>query len=283
MKTFRSCETGRFNTGTGGCPFVPEKIKAAILMTAGTTFDIATFEDDFVRLIHANRPDRIYPFGNIIQYAANGGDANVSSVGYGPSKFNGYNPLTETWTIDGRPMSLFKNLMRLKNIPMDVAYIDNDGNIYCEDAGNGKFKGYSLSSVYPDGAQFPTESENASMNVNLVYRDIEAAWKNSIVLSSDGNIVDKANGLQWVELVKAGGANEYKLISKDDGLDITAIYGSMLRNQTAWQNVSAAAFDPDTETFTLTTTAGESPLLKRPSDLCTFNPSITGIEQWTGQ
>ena len=281
MERIRMCGTGGLNTGQGGCPFPPDKIRAIVLTDASAEFDIATFEADFEQLVHADRPNRIYPIGNIAQYAQAGGEPTMSTVGYAPAKHTGYDALTETWSLDSRPFGLFKSVLEVKGVAFRVFHIGGDGKVYAEKGSTaGKFKGSLLSSVYANGTQFATDSEAPGMNINLAYRDIERSWKNGIVLSADPSIVDKANGLQWVELVSVGTPNKYKLINKDDGLDLTGVYGTLLAGATAWSNVTAATFDANTETLTLTPTSGTTPLLKRPSELFALSTPIIGIEQW---
>ena len=82
-----------------------------------------------------------------------------------------------------------------------------------------------------------------------------------------------------MELVKAGDAgNEYKLLEKIGGYDLTSTYGSLLAdNPELVSGATAVTYDEDKNTLTLTVDSGATPRLKSPKLL--FEAGIEGIEQ----
>lgn len=279
MNDLLACKGAVFNTGKGVCPYKPENIEAMILTMKDKTITVSTFDANFEEMIHADRPNRIYPIGGISEYAPSGGEAQSSAVGYGPSKFTGYSTYMEAWTLDQRYLSIVKNLLRI-NVPMRVFLIDKNNVVYGEDAGNGKIRGFLLSDIYPSGQTYNSSGAQASIIVNLSYKDVEAIWSNTVRLQSSIDLVSLADGLTWVSLVSTG-TNKYKLKDYDEGTDITVFYGALLASTTAWNNVTAATYDATTEELTLTPTAGMTPSLKRPSELFALSTPVKGIEQWT--
>lgn len=87
-------------------------------------------------------------------------------------------------------------------------------------------------------------------------------------------------GLTPVELVKAGTAgNDYKLLEKIGGYDLTSTYGKLLADNAnlITGGASGVTYNESTETLTIATTGSVVPALKAPSAL--FEAGIDGIEQ----
>ena len=62
------------------------------------------------------------------------------------------------------------------------------------------------------------------------------------------------------------------------GFDLTEMYGTLLGSSSVWNNVTAATYNPDDGTLSLTPSSG-TPALKRPSEL--YAEDVKGIEQWS--
>lgn len=280
MKKYRDCGSETFNTGSSKCPFVPDFIKAIILTPADMVIKDEEIETKLYELAHGDRPDRIYPIGIIAEYAPAGGEAQVSKQGYGSSQITGYSELTETWTLDSYDEGLFANLMQLKNEKMRALFVDGKNTIYGEHVSETEIRGHLIASVYPSGSRFKTSGDNAKMNVNLVYSDVEKAWLNPKSLMCEADMLDMAKGLVWVDVVKIGtSGNSYKVVEHYGKFDLTEMYGTLLGAIGAWDNLTAATYSSSTGILTLTPTASLTPKLKASSAL--FTAGIKGIEQWS--
>ena len=84
-------------------------------------------------------------------------------------------------------------------------------------------------------------------------------------------------GLTSVQLVSTGTENTYKIIEKQGGYDVTSKFGSAIATAPTGiiSNVTAATYDSETETLTLTVANGKTPSLKAPSAL--YQAGIKGI------
>lgn len=280
VKMFRDCGSEIFNTGSSKCPFTPDFIKAMILTPAGMTFNIADFDTKLPEYAHADRPNRIYPVSTIAEYATSGGEAQTSATGYGSSKITGYSELIETYTMNDYDEGLRTNLMKLKNESMRVIFIDKNNVVYGESTDTeGNFMGYELGAVYPGGQRFKSSGDNASLTINLVYKDVEKAWMNAVSFTSDIDILDEASGLVWVDVKRLGSeGNKYKVVEHYGGFDLTEMYGTLLSKSDVWNNVTAVTYNPDDGTLSITPSSGSVPSLKRPSQL--YESGVKFIEQW---
>ena len=103
---------------------------------------------------------------------------------------------------------------------------------------------------------------------------------NAISFTSDIDILDDAKGLVWVDVKKlATGENKYKVVEHYGGFDLTEMYGALLGASSVWNNVTAATYNPDDGTLSLTSSSSGTPTLKRPSEL--YAEDVKGIEQWS--
>lgn len=281
IKLFRDCGSEIFNTGSSRCPFIPDYVKAIILTPGDMEIDVSTFDTKLGEMAHANRPKRIYPISTVAEYAASGGEAQMSKVGYGPSQITSYSELIETYTMETYDEGLKVNLMKLKNESVRAIFIDKNNVVYGEKgSADGKIKGYAIGSTYPGGSRFKTSGENASLTVNLVYKDVEKSWANSISFSCDTDLLDIARGLVWVDVKKIGSSgNIYKVVERFGGFDLTEMYGALLGDITAWNGVTAATYNAVDGTLSITPSNGSVPTLKAPSAL--YEAGIKGIEQWS--
>ena len=236
-------------------------------------------EEKLEEMIHADRPGRIYPIGPIAEYAPSGGEAQTSKQGYGPSQITSYSELIEAWTLENYDEGLLANLMKLKNERMRALFVDKNNVVYGQHDTDTTIKGYLMSSIYPSSVQrFKTSGDNASMAVSLVYDDVEKAWMETKSLQGETDLVEKAKGLVWVDIVKVGsGGSSYKVVEHYGRYDLTTVYGSLLaKTEGVWAGVSAAQYNAADGTLSLTSSS--TPTLLSPAQL--FTAGIKGIEQW---
>lgn len=279
MKKYRDCGSEIFNTGSSKCPFVPDYVKAIILTPEDMVIKDDELEEKLEEMIHADRPGRIYPIGPIAEYAPSGGEAQTSKQGYGPSQITSYSELIEAWTLENYDEGLLANLMKLKNERMRALFVDKNNAVYGQHDTDTTIKGYLMSSIYPSSVQrFKTSGDNASMAVSLVYDDVEKAWMETKSLQGETDLVEKAKGLVWVDIVKVGsGGSSYKVVEHYGRYDLTTVYGSLLaKTEGVWAGVSAAQYNAADGTLSLTSSS--TPTLLSPAQL--FTAGIKGIEQW---
>ncbi len=279
MKKYRDCGSEIFNTGSSKCPFVPDYVKAIILTPEDMVIKDDELEEKLEEMIHADRPGRIYPIGPIAEYAPSGGEAQTSKQGYGPSQITSYSELIEAWTLENYDEGLLANLMKLKNERMRALFVDKNNVVYGQHDTDTTIKGYLMSSIYPSSVQrFKTSGDNASMAVSLVYDDVEKAWMETKSLQGETDLVEKAKGLVWVDIVKVGsGESSYKVVEHYGRYDLTTVYGSLLaKTEGVWAGVSAAQYNAADGTLSLTSSS--TPTLLSPAQL--FTAGIKGIEQW---
>lgn len=279
MKKYRDCGSEIFNTGSSKCPFAPDYVKAIILTPEDMVIKDDELEEKLEEMIHADRPGRIYPIGPIAEYAPSGGEAQTSKQGYGPSQITSYSELIEAWTLENYDEGLLANLMKLKNERMRALFVDKNNVVYGQHDTDTTIKGYLMSSIYPSSVQrFKTSGDNASMAVSLVYDDVEKAWMETKSLQGETDLVEKAKGLVWVDIVKVGsGGSSYKVVEHYGRYDLTTVYGSLLaKTEGVWAGVSAAQYNAADGTLSLTSSS--TPTLLSPAQL--FTAGIKGIEQW---
>lgn len=279
MKKYRDCGSEIFNTGSSKCPFVPDYVKVIILTPEDMVIEDDELEESLEEMIHANRPGRIYPIGPIAEYAPSGGEAQTSKQGYGPSQITSYSELVEVWTLENYDEGLLANLMKLKNERMRALFIDKNNVVYGQHDTDTTIKGYLMSSIYPSSVQrFKTSGDNATMAVSLVYDNVEKAWIETKSLQSETDLIEKAKGLVWVDVVKVGDSgSNYKVVEHYGKYDLTTAYGALLaKTEGVWEGVSAAQYNAADGTLNLTSDG--TPALLSPEQLLTAG--IKGIEQW---
>lgn len=279
MKKYRDCGSEIFNTGSSKCPFVPDYVKVIILTPEDMVIRDDELEESLEEMIHANRPGRIYPIGPIAEYAPSGGEAQTSKQGYGPSQITSYSELVEVWTLENYDEGLLANLMKLKNERMRALFIDKNNVVYGQHDTDTTIKGYLMSSIYPSSVQrFKTSGDNATMAVSLVYDHVEKAWIETKSLQSETDLIEKAKGLVWVDVVKVGDSgSNYKVVEHYGKYDLTTAYGALLaKTEGVWEGVSAAQYNAADGTLNLTSDG--TPALLSPEQLLTAG--IKGIEQW---
>lgn len=280
MRKTRTCTGSDLNTGVSKCHLNPEKVKGAILVPHGTKLPAEFTDTKAKELCHADRPERIYPILPFVEYAKNGGEPQVAANGYGPSQMTGISALTYTFTMDKFYPELNASLIKTANKAWDVYFFDEKNVLYGINDGSDVLAGIPMSTVYSTPTPHPTSSAAATMDVSFAIEDARYYFENLDFTALDFAISRNLVGLTPVQLVKAGSTgNDYKLLEKVGGYDLTSTYGALLAENAALitGGTSGVTYNESTETLTIATTSGTVPALKAPSAL--FEAGIEGIEQ----
>lgn len=276
----RTCKGNALTTGASACPYDPEKVIGAIIVPRGFKLPADLDGSKLEELCHADRANRAMPVADFVEYAPNGGEVNVSAVGYGPNKPTGVNALTEAFTIDVYNQILAQSMLKGMNSEYDAYFYDKNNVLYGMDDGTDTMAGFPMSSIYPTITRFPTSGAKATLLVNFCHKDAQMSFEKGTFELLDFNISSFAHGLVPVKFVKAGD-NKYKLVETIGGLDRTAEFGDIISKAPTAALKGATmgvTYDADTETITVTTSAGAAaPQLKSPAEL--YEAGIKGIEQ----
>lgn len=274
MRPTRNCFQADFNSGKSGCPIDYGKIKGAIIVPAGEKLPAGFDGDDLREACHADVPNRIYPVITFVEYAKNGGEPQVSAVGYGPNKVTGINAQTDTFTLDEVDYGLNAELLKSKNVKRDVYYFDENGVVYGVNDGTDVLAGIPMACIYPTIVPHPTSSAKESLTVSFCHVDAEKSQQNYDFITTDFHLEDSLIGLVPVELVKDGD-NKYHIVEKIGGYDRTAEFGPTVATKASSviDGISAATYADGA--LTLTVTQGATPALKAPSAL--YDNGIEGI------
>lgn len=273
----RNCKGNALSTGVSACPYDREKIIMAIVVAHGQKLPETISGDTLEELCHADRPARIMPIGQFVEYAKNGGEPNVSAVGYGPNQVSDVSALTDTFTMGVYNDVLAQSLSRSMNTLFDVYFVDKNNVLHGIDDGTDTLAGFPMASVYPTITQFPTSGAKATLLVNFCYQDARTAFENANYEQLDFNITSFVYGLTPVKFAKVED-NKYKIVEVVGGLDRTAEFGEIIaKTPTAAIKGSATGVTYDEETETITISTDTTPQLKSPSEL--YKAGIKGIEQ----
>lgn len=274
---FRTCKGNALNTGVSACPYDREKIIMAIVLAHGQKLPADLTGDVLEQLCHADRPARIMPIAQFVEYAKAGGEPNVAAVGYGPNQVSDVSALTDTFTMDVFNDVLSRSLSRTMNTLFDVYFVDRNNVIYGMDDGTDSLAGFPMASVYPTITQFPTSGAKSTLLVNFCYQDARKAFENTNYEQLDFNVTSFVRGLTPVKFVKVEN-NKYKLVEAIGGLDRTAEFGDLIgKTPTAVLKGSATGVTYDADTETITISSASTPQLKSPAEL--YEAGIKGIEQ----
>ena len=274
MRPTRNCFQADFNSGKSGCPIDYGKIKGAIIVPAGEKLPAGFDGDDLREACHADVPNRIYPVITFVEYAKNGGEPQVSAVGYGPNKVTGINAQTDTFTLDEVDYGLNAELLKIKNMKRDVYYFDENGVVYGVNDGTDVLAGIPMACIYPTIVPHPTSSAKESLTVSFCHVDAEKSQQNYDFITTDFHLEDSLIGLVPVELVKDGD-NKYHIVEKIGGYDRTAEFCATIASNASAviDGISAATYADGA--LTLTVTQDATPALKAPSAL--YANGIEGI------
>lgn len=286
MARIRQCNGSNFHSGKSVCEIDYDKIKSLVLVKHGVKLDYST-ADALRESCHAAVPSRAYGFPGIINWEPNGGEAQTSQVGYGPTMYNGMSARNDALTLDK-----FRHYQRaeiLKNAEeeFDAYFIDARNNIYGLNDGTDTLAGIPVS-IYPSGNDHPGASDKASLVINVVYTDVEEYMLNLDVEPLSYNANNYVMGLMPVVFESVGDTstpNKYKLVEFFGKGDCTAKYGELIADaaSSVLNGVTSATYNAADNTLTLTgsgTPSQLNPTLKAASVLCTNG--IYGIEQYAG-
>lgn len=276
MRQIRNCTSGNLDTGKSNCPLDLAHIMGAIVVEPGTTFPANANASSLEELCHADRPNRIMPILPFVEYAKEGGEPNVSSVGYGGNQVASVGARTDTFTVDNYYPGLAAALSKCMNKKFEVFYFDENNVVYGRQDGD-NLRGFPITTLYPTVTPHPTSGNPASLTVSFAFENARDAIEDFDFIELDFNIKNAVYGLTVVQLVQTGTTNKYKIIEKHGGYDLTSKYGSAITTTptSVFNNVSAASYDSATETLTLTPTDGGTPSLKAPSAL--YTAGVKGI------
>ena len=156
MRPIRTCENAQFSAGVSKCYLDMNKVKGAILVPAGTKLLAEITGEALKKLCHASRSERIYPIFPFVEYAKNGGEAQVNDNGYGGAQSTGVSSRTDALTLDKFYPELNSSMLRCMNMKFDVYYWDEKYVLYGENDGTDILAGFPLSTIYPTGVPHPT-------------------------------------------------------------------------------------------------------------------------------
>ena len=266
MKKLRNCVNAQLNTGGSACGIDWGKVKGAILVEHGQKLPSLLTAEAFAAACHANRPERIYPIVGFVEYAKNGGEAQVAPIGYGPNQYNGMDAQTDTYTLPRFDEMLNAQLIRCANKDWDVYYFDSNKALIGYNDGTDALAGIPLSAVYPGSTPFSTSSSASSMTVNFCHMDAEDSQKNFDYVMLDFNPAQVIKGLTECSLVETShSSNKFKIVENVGGYDRTAEFGTVFAAAVSSVMTGAASGSYSNGEISIT---GEGPLaVKAPADL----------------
>lgn len=275
MRPIRNCKRGELNTGKSQCPLDLAHIIGAMVVPQGFEFPEDATASSIKEACHADRSERIMPIMVFVEYAKEGGEANVSAVGYGGNQVTGLSPRTDTYTMAQHDPALAAALSKAMNLPFDVFYFDENDVVYGRRVGDA-LRGFPITTLYPTVTPHPTSSNPATLTVSFAFENARDAIEDFDYVQLGFSLKDNLVMLTEVELVNTG-TNKYKIVEKVGGYDLTAKYGSALATAaaSAFNGVSAVTYDSEAEVLTLTVTQGATVSLKAPSAL--YTAGIYGI------
>lgn len=278
MRKIRNCASAKLNTGVSKCQIDFGKIKGAIIVESGVKLPAEMTGEDLEKMCHANRPNRSLPVLLFVEYAKNGGEPQVSAVGYGGNQVSSVNARTDTFTLDKFYESLNASMLKTMNVPFDVYYFDDKNMLYGYNDGTDVLAGVPMSTIYPIVTPHPTSSSKSSMTVNFCFEDAQDAMENFDYVQLDFDPKRFVIGLVGVKVEQIEGT-KYKIVEALGGYDRTAEFGALIADKVTevMTGVSSAQYDSDNAILTLTTENDATPKLRDPAEL--YEVGIKGIEQ----
>lgn len=275
MRRIRNCNRGELNTGKSQCPLDFAHIVGAIIAEVGYEFPADATAESMKEACHADRPDRIMPIMTFVEYAKEGGEPNLSAIGYGGNQVNSVSTRTDTFTLDRYYPDLAASLSKAMNLPFEVFYFDENDVVYGRRVGN-TLRGFPIATLYPNVTPHPTSSNPATLTVSFAFQNARDAIEDFDYDELDFSIKDALVCLTQVELLNTS-TNKYKIVEKIGGLDLTARYASLITTSatSVLNGVTAASYDDVDNVLTLTVSTGATPSLKAPSAL--YDAGVYGI------
>ena len=268
MRNIRNCMGITLATGQSVCPVDFGKIKAIILVqhgkTLGSSFSAGTFEAK----CHADVPDRIYPIKTIVEYAKNGGEPQVSAVGYGGNGVTGISARTDTFTLDQYNDNLAASITENMNKKFDAYYLDENNLLIGVNNGTEELGGIPMSTVYCTVTPHPTSNAKPTMTVSCCLEDARAAIEKFDYVQLDFNPMDELNGLVDVDLVEVE-TGKFVILEVRGGFDRTAEFGPTIATAATSVLDGATAVSYADGKLTITAASNSVPEMKKASVLRT--------------
>lgn len=265
MKKLRKCEGTQINSGSSMCRIDFGKVLGAIMVEPGQKIPEFTPEA-LKQLCHSDRPARIYPIPDFVEYAKSGGEPQVGATGYGPNQYNGLNAQTDSFTLPKFDENVNANLLKGASLEWDVYFFDKD-RVYGYNDGTDVLAGFPMSTVYPTPTPFSTSSQKSQLIVNFCYADIEDAYLHIDYVEIDFNANKVLKGLTEVILVEAG-ANKYRVVEKIGSYDITEKVGKEIADAASTALIGATSATYENGDLTIVPAeASVAPKLAAPSIL----------------
>lgn len=279
MRPIRTCEDAHLNTGLSKCPVDFARMKGAIIVPYGTKLPAKLSIEDLTKLAHADEHERIYGIGGFCEYAQEGGEAQTGAVGYGGPKVTGYSDRTDTFTLDKNYPELHASLTKCSGMKWGAYFYDEKNYLYGLDDGTDVLAPFPMMTIHSNSTPYSTSSAKSTMVVKFCHEDARAAIENADYAKLDFNPQRATLGLTAVKLVKVSESeNEYKLIEKIGGYDLTPTFGSLIaESPTAISGATASTYDADKKTLTISGSTTGTPKLKAPKTL--LEAGIEGIEE----
>lgn len=278
MRKIRNCVAATLNTGVSKCQIDFGKIKGSIIVEHGVKLPADLTGETLEELCHADRPNRALPILLYVEYAKNGGEPQVSAVGYGGNAVSSVNARTDTFTMDKFSETLNASLLKTMNVKFDVYHFDDKNILYGYNDGTDVLAGIPMCTIYPVATPHPTSSAKSQLTINFCLEDAQDAMENFDYVQLDFDPRRFVIGLVGVQIVQVEGT-KYKVIEAIGGFDRTAEFGEIISKSVSsvMKGVSSAEYDEATETLTLTADGDATPKFLSPAEL--YKAGIKGIEQ----
>jgi hypothetical protein len=256
-------------------------MKGAIIVPYGTKLPAQLTLEKLTELAHADENERIYGIGGFCEYAPEGGEAQTGAVGYGGLRVTGYSDRADTFTLDKNYPELHSSLTKSSGKAWGAYFYDEKNYIYGLDDGTDVLAPFPMSTIHSNATPYSTSSAKSTMTVKFCHEDARAAIEHADYAKLSFNPQRATLGLTAVKLVKVSDTgNDFKLIEKIGGFDLTPTFGPLIADSaTAISGATAATYDADKKTLTLTVSGSSSaaPKLKAPKTL--LEAGIEGIEE----
>ena len=274
MRSIRNCNRGELNTGKSQCPLDFAKIVGAIVVEPGKAWPADATASSIKQACYADAPNRLMPIMTFVEYAKDGGEPNVSAVGYGGNQVTNIGARTDTFTLAQHDASLAASLSKAMNLPFEVFYFDENDVVYGRRVGDA-LRGFPITTLYPTVTPHPTSSNPATLTVSFAFENARDAIEDFDFIELDFNLKESLDVLTKVELASVS-TNKYKIVESVGGYDLTAKYATIITTSPSavLNNVTAATLDATTGALSLTVSSG-TPTLKAPSAL--YTAGVYGI------
>lgn len=280
MRKIRTCQDSVLHTGVSKCPVDFGRMKGAIILPPGKKLPEDLTLESLEKMVHADRSERAYGIVTFCEYAQEGGEAQTGSVGYGGLGVTGYSDRADTFTLDKNYPELHASLTRCAEKKWGAYFFDEKKFLYGLNDGTDTLAPFPMNTVHSNATPYPTSSAKSTMTVKFCHEDSRAAIEDADYVKLDFDPRKATLGLVEVKLVKvAASGNDYKIIEKVGGFDLTPTYGPMIADNANLISgaTSAVSYDTEKETLTIATTGAVVPKLKTPKLL--HDAGVTGIEE----